>query len=179
MIHLLPPAAFRHMPWKNGLGVTIEIAAGPEGASLDAIDWRVSMARVETAGPFSLFPGIDRTLAVLEGQSLTLEIAGRNPVRLDQDSAPYAFPADVATFGTPDAGGILDLNVMTRRGRWRHRVRRAQGAIDLTGEVNLLVNRGDTVWLGDHELVAGGTAMLDAGPVDLASRVYAIELFRT
>ena len=32
MIRLLPPAAFRHMPWKNGLGVTIEIAAGPEGS---------------------------------------------------------------------------------------------------------------------------------------------------
>lgn len=179
MIRLLPPAAFRHMPWKNGLGVTIEIAAGPEGAGLDAIDWRVSMARVETAGPFSLFRGIDRTLAMLEGESLTLEIAGRDPVRLDQASAPYAFPADVAVFGTPDAGGILDLNVMTRRGRWRHRVRRTQGAIGLAGEVNLLVNRGDPVQVGGHALVTGGAAMLDAGRVNLAGRVYAIELFKT
>ncbi len=179
MIRLLPPAAFRHMPWKNGLGVTIEIAAGPEGAGLDAIDWRVSMARVETPGPFSLFPGIDRTLAMLEGEALTLEIAGRDPVRLDQDSAPYAFPADIAVLGTPTAGGILDLNVMTRRDRWRHRVRRAHSTIGLAGDVNLLVNRGAMVRLGDHELVMGGAAMLDAGHIDLAGRVYAIELFRT
>lgn len=32
--------------------------------------WRISMARVEQPGPFSAFPGVDRVLAVLEGESL-------------------------------------------------------------------------------------------------------------
>lgn len=166
------------MPWKNGGGVTIEIAAAPEGAGLEAIDWRVSMARVETAGPFSLFPGLDRTLAVLEGEALTLDIEGRGTVRLDRDSVPYAFPADVAVTGAPTAGGILDLNVMSRRGRWRHRVRHGEGTVGLEGDVNLLVNRGATLALAAGDLLAGGAAILDAGPVTLASRVYVIELFR-
>ena len=179
MIRLLPPDAFRHMPWKNGLGVTIEIAASPEGADLAAIDWRVSMARVETTGPFSLFPGIDRTLCVLEGEALTLEIAGRGVVRLDRDSEPYAFPADIATVGTPTAGGILDLNVMTRRGRWRHRVRNVAGPAGLDGDVNLLVNRGPAMKLGDFDLPSGGAAILTAGRVAPSRPVYAIELFRT
>lgn len=179
MIRVLPPEAFRHMPWKNGLGVTIEIAASPQGADLAAIDWRVSMARVETAGPFSLFPGIDRTLCVLEGEALTLAIAGRCTIRLEQHSEPYAFPADVATVGTPTAGGILDLNVMTRRGRWRHRVQHVAGPIELGGDVNLLVNRGAAMKLGDIELPSGGAAILTAGQVAPSRPIYVIELFRT
>lgn len=166
------------MPWKNGGGVTIEIAAAPEGAGLDAIDWRVSMARVETAGPFSLFPGLDRTLAVLEGEALTLDIEGRGTVRLDRGSVPYAFPADIAVTGVPTTGGILDLNVMSRRGRWRHRLRHDEGIVRLDGDVNLLVNRGATLVLAAGALLAGGAAILDAGSVTVAGRVYVIELLR-
>ena len=46
----------------------------PEGASLDTFDWRISMARVASDGPFSEFPGIDRTLAVVEGSGMVLTI---------------------------------------------------------------------------------------------------------
>ncbi|EGD04024.1 hypothetical protein B1M_13530, partial [Burkholderia sp. TJI49] len=45
-------------PWKNGGGVTREIAAFPPGAALDAFAWRVSVADVGAAGPFSRFDGI-------------------------------------------------------------------------------------------------------------------------
>jgi uncharacterized protein len=55
--------------WKNGGGKTTEIAVWPPGASLDAFDWRISMATVEQDGPFSEFPGIDRTLALLKGRA--------------------------------------------------------------------------------------------------------------
>jgi len=51
------------MPWKNGGGTTTEIAVAPEGASLNDFDWRISMAHVGADGPFSSFPGIDRTLS--------------------------------------------------------------------------------------------------------------------
>lgn len=44
-------------PWKNGGGVTREIAAQPPGASLDGFAWRVSVADVAQPGPFSRFPG--------------------------------------------------------------------------------------------------------------------------
>jgi hypothetical protein len=111
-------------PWKNGGGTTSEIAAFPAGASLDDFGWRVSIAEVASGGPFSTFPGIDRTLVVLDGEGITLGVAGRPPTRLDRRSEPLRFAADVPTVATLCAGPIRDLNVMTRRGRFDHSVMR-------------------------------------------------------
>ena len=119
------------VPWKNGGGTTTEIALSPEGAGLDAFDWRVSMAEVASDGPFSLFPGIDRTLTVLAGEGMELRIEGREPVMLGQGSDPVAFPGDVPTSAVLKKGPIRDLNVMTRRGRFRHHVRCVRTSAEL------------------------------------------------
>ncbi len=123
----------RRMPWKNGGGETVEIAVSPAGAGLADFDWRVSMATVATDGPFSVFPGIDRTLSILDGEGMTLIIEGRAPERLTQASEPLPFAADASTSATLIDGTIMDLNVMTRRGRFMHSVRRV--AIDGPREV--------------------------------------------
>ncbi|SHL39401.1 hypothetical protein SAMN05444159_5784 [Bradyrhizobium lablabi] len=109
-------------PWKNGGGSTTEIAIGPTGASLEAFDWRVSMARVASDGPFSDFIGIDRTLAVVKGNGLVLITGKDAPVMLSSGSDPVSFPGDTPTSARLTAGEITDLNVMTRRGRFRHRL---------------------------------------------------------
>ena len=75
---------YRRMPWKNGGGETTEIAVFPAGAGLDDFDWRVSMARVESSGPFSVFPGIDRTLAILEGEGHYPVDRRTHPLRPDR-----------------------------------------------------------------------------------------------
>jgi environmental stress-induced protein Ves len=111
-------------PWKNGGGSTTEIAIGPAGASLEDFDWRVSTARVASDGPFSDFAGIDRTLAVVEGSGLELTIGDRAPVMLSTETEPVSFPGDTPTSARLTAGEITDLNVMTRRGRFRHRLQR-------------------------------------------------------
>jgi len=111
------------VPWKNGGGLTREIAAWPAGSSLEDFDWRVSMAEVRADGPFSVFPGVDRVLAVLEGR-LRLAVEGRTAVTLTPDDAPAAFPGDVAVHALVEAGPVLDLNVMSRRGRVRVRLDR-------------------------------------------------------
>jgi environmental stress-induced protein Ves len=111
-------------PWKNGGGSTTEIAIGPDGASLDDFDWRVSMARVASDGPFSDFAGIDRTLAVVRGNGLVLTIGENAPVTLSSGSDPVSFPGDTLTSARLTAGEITDLNVMTRRGRFRNRLLR-------------------------------------------------------
>lgn len=102
-------------PWKNGGGVTRQIAASPPGAGFDDFRWRVSMAEVRADGPFSAFPGVDRVLAVLEGR-LALSVAGDKPFDLSPASPPAAFPGDAAATGRVVGGPVLDLNVMTRRG---------------------------------------------------------------
>ncbi|TWB51844.1 hypothetical protein FBZ98_105327 [Rhizobium sp. ERR 922] len=130
---LLRASDHKRMPWKNGGGETVEIAVSPDGAGLADFDWRVSMATVATDGPFSVFPGIDRTLSILEGEGMTLFIEGRAPERLTQASEPLPFAADAPTSATLIDGTITDLNVMTRRGRFTHSVRRV--AIDEHREV--------------------------------------------
>jgi environmental stress-induced protein Ves len=115
-------------PWKNGGGTTTEVAAFPPGASLENFGWRVSIAQVARGGPFSQFPGIDRTLAMLDGR-MALTIAGRGIFELSADTPPVAFPGDVATGAALVAGPVTDLNVMTRRGAFTARMTRHRGAI--------------------------------------------------
>ncbi|CAN5397183.1 hypothetical protein BH10PSE1_BH10PSE1_25900 [soil metagenome] len=112
-------------PWKNGGGVTREIAVWPPGADLDDFDWRISMAEVRDPGAFSVFPEVDRWLTVLEG-SLALTFDGGAPAFLDARSDPFVFPGDRPCHGAPVGGPVLDLNLMVRRGRFAGRVDRIE-----------------------------------------------------
>ncbi len=113
------------VPWKNGGGLTREVAVHPPGSDLVSFDWRVSLAEVREGGPFSIFPRIDRHLAVLSGR-LELSVAGAPPVILSPASAPYEFPGDVPAAAEPLQPPVHDLNVMTRRGRFAAALRRCQ-----------------------------------------------------
>lgn len=141
MIRLLRAADHRSMPWKNGGGTTTEIAVAPDGAGLDDFDWRVSMARVGTDGPFSSFPDVDRTLTVLSGEGITLDVEGRMPLELFSTSDPATFPADVATSCRLLGGPVTDLNVMVRRGRFTADVHRVdlEEESDFTSAANVVL----------------------------------------
>ncbi|MCT7305995.1 HutD/Ves family protein [Ralstonia wenshanensis] len=116
---LIPADAMRRMPWKNGGGVTTEIAIAPAGATLDNFDWRVSTAQVDAAGPFSRFAGIDRSLAVIAGGRLTMHRADAEAAMLAPGEAPVRFPGEADVHATLDAP-LSDFNVMTRRDAWAH-----------------------------------------------------------
>jgi hypothetical protein len=106
-------------PWKNGGGVTREVAACPAHAGLDAFVWRVSIADVAQAGPFSRFAGIDRTLVLLSGAGMVLdEVDALNVVK----SHTLTQALDIARFDGEahiDArlvdGATRDFNLMVRR----------------------------------------------------------------
>ncbi len=108
-------------PWKNGKGVTREIAAFPLGATLDTFEWRVSIADVSAGGAFSNFPGIDRLLAALAG-TIRLQIGGEAPVTLIPGDNPIAFAGDIPCRADIPDGAARDLNVMTRRGCFMSRM---------------------------------------------------------
>jgi uncharacterized protein len=169
-MRIIRSADCRTMPWKNGGGETTEIAKAPEGASLDAFDWRVSMARVASDGPFSVFPGIDRNLTVLEGAGIVLEPHGDATTTLTPQSPPHSFLGDLPLNARLVDGPILDLNVMTRRGRARSRV--SKTAINAAtqhaalGDVVLLLVRGGGARIGGTEPVAH----LDDGDCGLLTR---------
>lgn len=162
-MRILRAADYRVMPWKNGGGTTTEIAVSPDGAGLDGFDWRVSMARVEGSGPFSSFTGIDRTLSVLDGEGVVLDVAGQPVVRLTPASAPFAFPADLPASAALIAGPITDLNVMTRRGHTRHSVER----LAISRPVDIATRAGSTfIVCHKGEAVFPEAGSIRLGPLD-------------
>ena len=134
-MRIIPASRHRIMPWKNGQGSTTEIALAPEGAALDTFDWRLSLAAVTSDGPFSTFPGVDRTLTVLTGAGLALVVDDQAPVRLTPQSAPFSFKGEATTHATLCGESVTDFNVMSRRARLSHRVRRLESATDIEARV--------------------------------------------
>ena len=118
---VLSPADYRRMPWKNGGGHTTEIAAFPAGAGLASFAWRVSVADVLQDGPFSAFPGIDRTLVLLEGEGIRLS-GEAAPIELRTTFAPIVFSGDASLHCSLLAGPVRDFNLMVRRGAARGKV---------------------------------------------------------
>ncbi len=107
------------VPWKNGGGSASAIAGEPEGTGYEAFDWRLSGARVEREGPFSLFPHVDRIMLILSSGRLLLRGLASGPVLLTRESAPLAFPGDVTVTAEVPDGQIRNLNLMIDRRRLR------------------------------------------------------------
>jgi environmental stress-induced protein Ves len=139
---ILRAADRRAVPWKNGGGLTREVAAHPPQSDLGNFDWRVSLAEVRRGGAFSSFPGIDRHMAVISGR-LELSISGRGALSLSSDAAPISFPGELAVYAEPQAEPATDLNVMTRRGRFTARLTRCSVAaatqVTLEADTTLLL----------------------------------------
>lgn len=126
-IRIIDSCTARQLPWKNGQGVTLELAIAPPDAGLDDFDWRISSARVDSAGPFSPYPGIDRSLGLLSGAGLRLNLP--EPVILDPGNPVLSFAGELDVQAELLAGPVQDFNLMSRRGHWRHRLeyQRLQG----------------------------------------------------
>ncbi|MCX7890512.1 MAG: HutD family protein [Rhodobacteraceae bacterium] len=104
-IHL--PEDFVTMPWRNGGGLTHEIA---RQGSADSFVWRLSVADVTADGPFSAFPGLTRVLTVIAGAGLVLRTPGG--VIEARPLSPVRFPGDLAVHCRRIAGDVRDFNVI-------------------------------------------------------------------
>ena len=96
--------------WRNGGGFTRELLVRP-GAQ--AWQVRVSVAEIESDGPFSHFAGVRRWFAVLQGAGVVLTIDGRRH-RVTLADAPLAFDGDAGTDCRLLGGPTRDLNLMLR-----------------------------------------------------------------
>lgn len=163
----LPESGYETMPWKNGTGSTDEICLRPAGASRDRFDLRVSRAVISVPGPFSAFPGVDRTITLIEGGGLELDFGDRS-VEL-RFAEPYSFNSGLTPVGTPADGGVRVVNVMAARDAWRlapARILTGETPLrpDPGGMIVVFVIRG-TAGLSEAEksvsLTEGDTALLD------------------
>lgn len=106
------------MPWKNGLGVTQQIAISPAEATVaSGFSYRLSTALVAQPGPFSRFIGYDRILVILDGAGIVLHQAPEN--RALRPLTPFVFSGDDDIAASPIEGGIVDFNVIYDRTQWR------------------------------------------------------------
>lgn len=123
VIHLADvPAA----PWKNGGGVTRELAVWPQPA--DWV-WRMSVADVAQDGPFSVFEGIDRWFAVLDGAGVQLDMAGKSHALTPLD-APFFFDGAAPVDCRLLAGKTVDFNLMLRRSSASALMQRVSGSFE-------------------------------------------------
>jgi environmental stress-induced protein Ves len=108
------------VPWKNGGGVTREIACYPAGADLQSFEWRISIADITHDGPFSDFSGIDRVITLLSGKGVRLVSQqgekGDIDHLLDEPFQPFYCSGDLPITADLLDGPCQDFNVMTRRG---------------------------------------------------------------
>jgi len=162
---VLGPEAFKRMPWKNGKGVTTEIAIGFAPMHPDTFSWRISRATVSEDGDFSVFDGVDRNLTVLpgggEGLELRVQTGSSTASSTLRPLEPFAFPGDVSTTGVLLGGVIDDFNVMARRGLARI------DSVQLVDSTN-----GAAAANEYHPTVATGDADGDGGSIVI---VYCVE----
>ena len=116
-LNVLRAANYPRMPWKNGGGITTEIAVYPEGSELADFDWRVSITDVRAQGPFSKFPGCERTIVLLEGSGMILDAGSNGTIELRQAFQPHRFSGDWDVVGKLLGGPVRDFNLIVRRGR--------------------------------------------------------------
>jgi uncharacterized protein len=113
---LLRRAAQPISAWRNGGGRTRQVAIEPRDADIArGFRWRVSIAQVDSDGPFSAFPGIDRSLWLLRGNGMILDVDGRQ-ARLDQPLQRIDFAGETPVHAQRIDGPNEDLNVMVARG---------------------------------------------------------------
>jgi uncharacterized protein len=110
-MHVIRASNYRMMPWKNGGGETTEIFVSPVTGNFD---WRVSIAKVNSDGPFSTFSGYERHIMTLSGQGMTLDIEGRGVSELEP-LKPFSFSGDLRVNGSLVDGPVLDFNLIVRR----------------------------------------------------------------
>lgn len=120
---LLSSEQYHRMPWKNGLGETLEIVSQQDE---DGICFRISKAAVVENGWFSDFEHRHRTLVLLDGNGMSLKHMSPSG---NESSHHLVRKMDIAYFSGGDRtyaslidGPINDLNIMVREGAFSSKV---------------------------------------------------------
>jgi|CXWL01.1.fsa_nt_gi environmental stress-induced protein Ves len=156
--------------WRNGGGQTRELLAWPS-----ATDWtlRISLADIQSDGPFSSFPGVQRWFAVVQGEGVQLRFADATRV-IGLADEPLCFDGALAPGCAMLHGPIRDLNLMLRGAAGR--MQRVRGALCCDLDAGVLVaayalSSQAEVQFGDEPIVALAPGTLAWCLLDTPSRV--------
>jgi uncharacterized protein len=168
-VRLIDTNTLPAVSWKNGGGTTRTLAVSPEGAGFDDFRWRVSIADVGKSGSFSAFPGVDRTIMLLEGKGMVLHCGDGSRVALTQPFRPHSMAGDEPVDAELVNGSARDFNVMVRRGRARAAVQvwESEGSAAYSGDALFYCPSG-VFQVGPALLPAGWACFVAAGREELA-----------
>src|SRR5260221_14371549 len=117
-ITALAPAGQGLSPWKNGGGVTLDIADAyrPSAApgDWDGLIWRFGRPGAATPGPFSDLSGCDRVLVGVTGRGLVLETP-TGDLDLRAPFRPIHFRGETPIMGRLEAGPVDAVNLIGHR----------------------------------------------------------------
>jgi uncharacterized protein len=153
-------SALPALPWKNGGGSTRTIAVSPPDAGLDDFDWRISVAEVASSGDFSIFPGVDRTILLLDGPGMTLRFDDGRIVPLTAPFEPHAFRGDDAVHSQL-LGSSRDFNVMTRRSHAHAGVQVWRSDFRITADAAVFFCSQGAYGIDDARLLSGWAIRVD------------------
>lgn len=160
------------MPWRNGGGFTTEVAREPREGEFD---WRVSIARVEHDGPFSLFAGFDRVILALDGAGMVLTHEEPGSSVTLGVLEPWTFRGEWTTQCALRGGPIRDFNVIARRGLFTPSVSVLHidepAMIDLAAPTVLLYCADGSALVGGHEISRDMTLWFGCDEHDSAIRI--------
>jgi uncharacterized protein len=113
MMTLLTPAHYRAIPWKNGGGISTDIAT--DSATGGEV-WRFGRTPIPVAGPFSDYTGYDRVQVVIKGRGLVLdgpqgEIDLRTPFTL------VRYRGELPLVSRLEAGPVEVVNLIGQRAK--------------------------------------------------------------
>jgi environmental stress-induced protein Ves len=151
----LDPSTYRRTPWKNGGGVTIDIAdayaPGAEPGGWSGMLWRLGRTRIVEPGPFSDLSGYDRILTVIGGRGLVLEVEGGAPLDARAPFRPVRFRGEDRITSRLEAGPVAVLNLIAdRERRIDVAILSEADALPLDGAINIAYAIEDgVVALGD------------------------------
>lgn len=174
---------FTRQPWKNGGGLTTELARAPL--------WRLSIADVDRSGPFSDFTGYERTIMLLSGDGMELAFDQAPGAHIDRPEVPFVFDGGWKAHCTLLGGPVKDMNLMVIRESARATLRvlhlaaeptmliaaptalyyvlRGKAAFGILG-LDEVVSQGEMLRIDDAEgfpipanAVEDGTAMVEIG----------------
>ncbi|MBA2404480.1 MAG: HutD family protein [Bdellovibrionales bacterium] len=115
MSNILYAKDFKDMPWQNGGGTTRELYRISHESDPEKFYFRISVAQVHQSTPFSIMPGIDRFLMLLEGKGFVLHFEDKSNVKLATPFDSFEFEGEEKIQCELIDKNCIDFNVMTDR----------------------------------------------------------------
>lgn len=116
-LEIIRKGEFTEGRWPNGAGISWDIASAPPDVAPSERDWRFATALIERDAPFSMLPGVDRIITLIDGAGFMLDVDGLDELSINRPFVPTPFPGDSPAACRVDDGASTVLNLLLARPR--------------------------------------------------------------